>query len=291
MASNPSSQQLNAQHLVLCAGTVTGASFEELVAAARAGGFDAISLFPTHYRQARAAGASDADLRLRLADNGLCIAELDPLLNWVPGHEFPADAGMGLATEDEFYRMADALGARSLNVVWALPQRIPEELLAEAFAAVCNRAAQHGLLAHIEFLPWAQVDSVEAALRIVRLADRPNGGILFDSWHHFRSRSRSRSRIDNAALAMLPDECVQAIQLNDAPALAEENLVEETMQRRLLPGEGDIALVEIIRALDAAGCNAPLGIEVFSTALQKLAPVEIGRIVGDNLRALRRQAR
>jgi sugar phosphate isomerase/epimerase len=285
MANNISPQQLTAQHLVLCAGTVTGANFAQLIAAAHAGGFDAVSLFPAQYRDARAAAASDADLRLQLADNGLCIAELDPLLNWVPGHEFPADAGMGLATEDEFYRIADALGARSLNVVWALPQRVPEEVLVEAFAAVCDRAARHGLLAHIEFLPWAQVDSIETALRIVRLANRPNGGILFDSWHHFRGG------IDNAVLTTLPGAYVQAIQLNDAPALAEENIVEETMQRRLLPGDGDIALVEIIRALDASGCTAPWGIEVFSTALQQLAPVEVGRIVGENLRALRQRAR
>jgi sugar phosphate isomerase/epimerase len=285
MASNPSAQQLTAQHLVLCAGTVTGADFGQLVAAASAGGFDAVSLFPAQYRQARASGASDTDLRLLLADNGLCIAELDPLLNWVPGHEFPADAGMGLATEDEFYRIKDALGARSLNVVWALPQRIPEELLAAAFAAVCERAARHELLVHIEFLPWAQVDSIETALRIVRLADQPNGGILLDSWHHFRSG------VDNSVLAHLPGDRILAIQLNDAPALAGENLVEETMQRRLLPGAGDIALAEIIRGLDASGCRAPLGVEVFSAELQKLPPVEIGRMAGDNLRALLRRAR
>lgn len=285
MSGNPGSQQLSAQHSVLCAGTVTGASFEQLVAAANAGGFDAVSLFPAHYRQAREQGNSDADLRLLLADNGLCIAELDPLLNWVPGHEFPADAGMGLASEDEFYRIHDALGGRSLNVVWALPQRVPEALLVEAFAAVCDRAVRHGLLVHIEFLPWAQVDTIETALRIVRLADRRNGGVLFDSWHHFRSG------VDNALLATLPGACIQAIQLNDAPLLAGENLVEETMQRRLLPGDGAIALVEILHALATAGCDAPLGVEVFSTELQKLPPVEIGRIVGENLRALRQQVR
>lgn len=285
MANSPNPQQLNEQHLVLCAGTVTGADFAQLVAAARAGGFDAVSLFPSQYQQARAGGASDLDLRLMLADSGLCIAELDPLLNWVPGHEFSTDAGMGVAAEDEFYRIADALGARSLNVVWALPQRIPEELLVESFAAVCDRAAQHGLLAHIEFLPWAQVDSIESALRVVRLADRLNGGVLLDSWHHFRSG------VGNAILATLPGDRILAIQLNDAPALAEENIVEETMQRRRLPGDGDIALVEILRALAAAGCTAPVGVEVFSTELQKLPPVEIGRIAGDNLRALRQQAR
>lgn len=276
--------QLDARHSVLCAGTVGGADFAQLLAAARAGGFDAVSLFPALYRQARAAGHSDADLRLMLADHGLCIAELDPLLNWVPGHEFPVDAGMGIGSEEEFYRIADALGARSLNVVWALPARLPEELLVESFARVCDRAAQHGLLAHLEFLPWAQIDDIAVALRIAGLAGRPNGGVLLDSWHHFRSG------FDAEQLAALPLDRVVAIQLNDAPARAETDLVDETMQRRLLPGDGDIPLAELLGTLAAGGCKAPLGVEVFSTELQRLAPVEIGRRAGARLRGLRERA-
>jgi len=285
MANAKSPQQLHAQDLVLCSGTVMGASFEQLVAAANAGGFDAISLFPAQYQQARAAGRSDIDLRLLLADNGLCIAELDPLLNWVPGHYFPSDAGMGLVAEDEFYRIAAALGARSLNVVWALPERVPEQLLVEAFAALCDRAARYDLLAHIEFLPWAQIDNVKTALRIVQQAGRPNGGVMFDSWHHFRGA------IDNAELARIPGDKIVAIQLNDAPRQAEDNLVEETMARRRLPGDGDIDLCGIIQCLDSSGCNAPLGVEIFSAELQRLDPITIGRKVGDNLRALLRRAR
>ena len=278
-------QQLSAQDLVLCAGTVTGASFSQLIAAARAGEFDAISLFPAQYQQARSAGLSDSDLRAMLADNGLCIAELDPLLNWVPGHVFPSDAGMGVVDEEVFYRIADALGARSLNVVWALPQRVPEELLIEAFAALCDRAAQHNLLAHIEFLPWAQIDNVKTAVRIVEQANRVNAGIMFDSWHHFRGG------IDDAVLSELPANKIVAIQLNDAPRQAEDNVIEETMSRRRLLGEGDIDLSGIIRRLDKQGCNAPLGVEIFSAELQRLDPVTIGRRVGENLRALLRQAR
>jgi sugar phosphate isomerase/epimerase len=60
---------------------------------------------------------------------------------------------------------------------------------------------------------------------------------------------------------------------------------------RLLPSAGDIALVEIMRALEAPGYRAPVGGEVFSTELWKLPPVEIGRIAGDNLRALLQQVR
>lgn len=285
MASAKSPQQLGAQDLVLCSGTVMGADFAQLVAAAHAGSFNAISLFPAQYQQARHAGVSDAALRMQLADHGLCIAELDPLLNWVPGHEFPSDAGMGVVDEDSFYRIADALGARSLNVVWALPERVPEMLLVEAFAALCDRAAQHGLLAHIEFLPWAQIDNIQTALRIVQQADRPNAGIMFDSWHHYRSGS------GDAVLAAVPGDKIVAIQLNDAPQQAEDNLIEETMARRRLLGDGDIDLCGIIGRLDESGCNAPIGVEIFSDELRRLAPIDIGRMVGDNVRALLQRAR
>jgi sugar phosphate isomerase/epimerase len=285
MASAKLPQQLDAQDLVLCSGTVMGADFAQLIAAASAGGFDAVSLFPAQYQQARAAGLSDAALRSMLADNGLRIAELDPLLNWVPGHYFPSDAGMGVVAEDEFYRIADALGARSLNVVWALPEQLPEAELIEAFAALCDRAARHNLLAHIEFLPWAQINNVLIALRIVQQADRPNAGVMFDSWHHFRSG------VDDAVLGEIPVDKIVAIQLNDAPRQAEDNLIEETMQRRRLLGDGDIDLVDIIQRLDNSGCNAPLGVEIFSAELQCLDPLTVGRKVGENLRTLLRRAR
>lgn len=279
--STLTAQQLDTRHSVLCAGTVTGADFAQLLAAAAAGRFDAVSLFPALYEQARAGGAASADLRRMLADHGLCIAELDPLLNWVPGYEFPVQTAMGVVAEDDFYRIADALGARSLNVVWALPDRVPEALLVESFAGVCDRAARHGLLVHIEFIPWAQIGDIATALRIVQQADRPNGGVLFDSWHHFRGG------FDDAQLAALPLDRVFAIQLNDAPAAAESDVVDETMRRRLLPGDGAIPLPRLVGALAAGGCTAPLGIEIFSSALQQRPPVEVGRIAGERLRALR----
>lgn len=279
------SGDLGRDHFVLCNGTVMHAGFAQLVEAARAGGFDAISLFASTYRRARESeGLSDADMRLMLADNGLRIAELDPLLNWVPGHVFRGDAAMD-ADEDTFYRIADALGARSVNVVWALPQRLPETQFVDAFAALCDRAAAHGLLMHLEFLPWAQIDSAAAAFAVVRQAGRANGGILFDSWHHFRGGAC------NAAISEIPGRHYFAVQLNDAPAQAAADPIAETMQARLLPGAGAIDVVEVIRQLDRSGSRAPLGVEVFSTELWRLPPLEIGRRAGENLRRIAALAR
>src|SRR5262245_4338693 len=112
--------------LVLCAGTVATSGLLERIDAAAEAGFAGLSLFPDDYRRARAAGVSDAELRRRLTDAGLAIAEIDPLLSWLPGEPSGAgvrDEGRGfLGTgEDEFYAIADAVGARSINAALADP--------------------------------------------------------------------------------------------------------------------------------------------------------------------------
>ena len=121
---------LNERDLVLCVGTLGNPNFSELVAAARAGGFNSISMIPSTYRKGRfEEKLSDSDMRHMLAANGLRVAELDPLLNWVPGHTFKSsDASVFDADEEFFYRMAEALQARSLNAVWALPEKLPASM-------------------------------------------------------------------------------------------------------------------------------------------------------------------
>lgn len=280
---------LGPSDLVLCAGTVPQAGFVERCAAAAEAGFTGVSLFLDDLKRARAEGSSDADLVAVLRDHGLAVAELDPLLNWMPGTELGGDAsaeGQGFFgyREADFHAAADLLGARSINAVLYAEEEQPRDAIAEAFAGVCDRANEHGLLVHLEFLPWTQVRDLPTALEIVCLAGRANGGVLLDAWHHFRG--------DGANEAIEPvAEHVFAIQLDDAPSRAEADVVGETMQRRLLPGEGDIDLVEIVRRLDAGGCGAPVGVEVFSSALQKLPAAEAARRAADATRAVLAEAR
>ena len=172
-----------------------------------------------------------------------------------------------------------------MNVVSFTDTPLMMSAIAEAFAALCDRAAARGLLVHLEFLPWTLIPDLDAALEIVELADRPNGGVMFDTWHHFRSRTKN-DRIRN-----VPGRRILALQMNDAPREAEENLIEETLHRRLLPGEGDIDLVEILRLIDQAGSPAPVGVEIFSDALARLPAKEVARRAGEAARAVLRQAR
>lgn len=267
--------------LVLCAGTVSGSGFVQRAAAAAAAGFAGLSLFAADYERARAAGLADADLRRVLRDHGLAVAELDPLLSWLPVEERD---GAGLRAEgrafaahgeDDFYAIADALGgARAINAVLADP---PADLdrVADAFAALCDRAARRGLAVTLEFLPWTHIGDAATAARIVERAGRPNGGVMLDAWHHARS---------DAPLASIPPARVAAIQLADAPARPEPDLVDETLHRRLLPGEGDADLAGLLRHLRAGGCTAPVGVEVFSDALAAGPLEEVAQRAADAAR-------
>jgi len=268
--------------LVLCRGTIAAASFRERAAAAAAAGYGAISLFAADYRSGREAGLSDADMRALLADHGLAIAELDPLMHWIPGRPH---AERGAADEAEFFAIADAIGARSINAAIGVPGAVATDLVAESFAGVCDRAREHGLLVHLEFLPWTAIDDLRKAVDVVRLAGRANGGVMFDTWHHLRSG------LPDSVIDEIPADCIIAIQTNDAPRQAEDDLLAETLHRRLLPGEGDIDLPGIFRRLFAGGCVAPVGVEVFSDELAKLPCEEAARRAAEATRRVLARAR
>lgn len=263
---------MDRQSLVLCRGTVPNAPFRERVELARATGFDGISLFASDYADARAGGLSDTDMRLILNDHGIEVAELDPLLRWIPEVH---DTQQGLRDESEFYSIADGIGARSLNIAIGAPGEIPLEKIADAFAGVCRRANAVGLLVHLEFLPWSAVPNLEVALEVVQTAGAENGGVMFDTWHH------ARSGLPNASISALSAQNVIAIQINDAPAKPSPNLIEETMHHRRLPGDGEIDLVDILDRLRGGGCEAPLGIEVFNDELNALPSAEVAQRAGE----------
>jgi sugar phosphate isomerase/epimerase len=214
-----------------------------------------------------------------LADRGLVVWGLDPLLTWLPGEaERAASSVAGAASEEDFYRIADALGAESLNLAQAFGSSVELDEAARALAGVAERAARHGLAVTLEFLPWSGIPDAATALEIALRAEHPGATVMVDSWHHFRGSC------DHAQIRAIPGRRLGGIQLSDAPAARSSELIVETMQARLLPGEGDAPLGEILRALRDTGTRAPLGIEVFSAELDRLAPVEVGRRAGEAAR-------
>jgi len=278
---------LGPQDTVLCSGTLRhGISFRQRLAAARAGGFSAISLWGRDHREARAEGWSDADIVAMLDDHGLAVAEVDPAWWWLPGAadvHIPPDLdreGIFAFGEDELFAVAEAVGAHSVNAVdvfggaWSLDEA------AEAFARLCDRANERGLLVQLEFLPWSKIPDMTTAWEVVRRADRANGGLTLDAWHYFRSGSAG------PLLSTIPGDRILGLQLCDAAATPEPDPMHATLHERLLPGDGELALATLVADLRASEAVAPIGVEVFSDDLDLLEPEEVGRRAGTSLRRL-----
>jgi sugar phosphate isomerase/epimerase len=273
--------------LVLCSGTVArDTPFRERVEAAAAAQFAAISLWGRDHAAARAEGWSDADMRTMLDDHGLSVAELDPAWWWLPGaadvHIAPEHDPFDVFRfgEDDLFALADTFGARSLNAVDVFGGDFTTEQAAESFAALCDRAAGHGLLVHLEFLPWSRIPDVRAAWDVVRLAGRDNGGIAVDSWHFFRGDP------DFDALASVPGDRILGLQLDDGPAEPEADLMTATLHDRLLPGDGAFDLRRLTDTLRDTGTTTPMGVEVFSDELHALGAAAAARRAADATRAL-----
>jgi sugar phosphate isomerase/epimerase len=259
---------LGPSSLVLCSGTVPrDISFLERIEAAAAAGYDAISLWGRDYARARRDGHSDAEMRAMLDDHGLVVAEVDPAWWWTPGADeihIPVELDtleVFVHGEDDLLRMAEAMGARSLNAADVFGGTWSVDDAAEAFAGLCDRAAEHGLLVHLEWLAWSRIPDMDSARAVVHGADRDNGGLNVDTWHCARTGTTPDE------LRALPPERVFAIQLSDAPLEAEDNLIEATLHDRALPGEGALDLPGYLGALRDSGVRCPVGVEVFSDAL------------------------
>jgi sugar phosphate isomerase/epimerase len=278
---------LGSNDLVLCSGTVARRTpFRDRLDAAVAAGYAAVSLWGRDYQAARDEGYSDADLRALLEDHGLAVAELDPVWWWTPGA-----AGFSIAPEfdpvdvfrfgeADLFRIAELFGARSLNAADVLGGNWGVEDAAECFAALCDRASEHGLLVHLEWLAWSRIADLATALEVVTQADRPNGGLNIDTWHCARTGTSA------ADLLAVPGGLVLAIQVNDGPSEAEENLIEATLHDRLLPGEGEFDLQGYLRSLRTIGADAPIGVEVSSDELHALGATEAARRAAEATRSL-----
>jgi sugar phosphate isomerase/epimerase len=245
------------------------------VYAAAAAGYAAIGVFLGSWAQLRANPEQLDAVDAALDTTGLCVANIETLRGWaVPGANDALAAQEALA-----YDMAGHWGCRYVQVIGDAEG--PLDRAAEGFAALCDRAADHGLAVGLEWVPsMTNIQDAPTALQIVLDADRSNGGLCVDSWHF----TRSTNRLDD--LRAIPGEKVVATQWNDGTIDAQNsNYYEDTLSNRVLPGQGEFALDEMLRILDAAGSQAPLGVEICSSELWA-APVDVAAQRGaDAMRA------
>jgi sugar phosphate isomerase/epimerase len=256
-------------------------SFAERAAAAAEAGFAGIGLLGEDYFAEKEHGLSDADAAAILADHGLELAEVEFVFDWSAGDDEPARAENGRHLEEHVWAVADTFGPRVVSVGELVPADMlpPFEELADRFGALCDRAAEHGLLVALEFMPFCGIPDIATGRALVEAVGRANAGLNVDSYHYFRGNP------DPEALRAVGDRAFM-IQLDDADAEVVGELFEDTMLRRRYPGEGSFGLVDFLRILNEAGAPGPKSVEILSSDNQALAVEDAARRAHDTTRAV-----
>lgn len=231
--------------------------------AARAG-FEGIGIWHAdleHVRETRTL----AEVKALLDDNGLEYLELECLLDWMLD---PADGlrGVADARKELLFEAAAALDAHHIKVanIFGRPCELPA--LTERYAELCAEAAErHGARMVYEFMPPdVNVQDLDTALAIVQAAGTPNAAVAIDTWH------MAKLGIAPDELRCIPDGLLGWFELSDGHYRNLPDPVDETVNHRALPGEGEFPIREYVAAAREAGYRGPWGVEVLSAELRNL---------------------
>ncbi len=163
---------------------------------------------------------------------------------------FPLDGKEDPAAFEEALRVGAALGATRAT---AHIHDADADTAITRFARFCAMAAQHGIIAGLEFNSFSAVKDIASAATIVQGAGQSNGELVCDMLHLVRSGGTAA---DVAAVA----DRIGYAQISDGPAtIADADRWPEAIRQRALPGDGDFPIIDIMQSL---GRNAVIEIEV-----------------------------
>jgi len=185
--------------------------------------------------------------------------------------EFWVDKGEPARTESDrlrkqLFETAAAFDAHHIKVGNIPGTPCELDKLTEAFAELCQDAAKHTAAKVVyEFMPFdVNVNTLDTALELVQGAAEPNGALAIDTWH------MGKLGIAPADLKRIPPEYLGWVELSDGQYENQPDPIDEVVNRRKLPGEGEFEIAGYVEACQQTGYNGPWGVEVLSEELRNL---------------------
>jgi sugar phosphate isomerase/epimerase len=231
-------------------------------------GFDGLGLWHAdvqHVLETRSLG----EMKRVFDDNGLRYLELEFLMDW-----FLDEDDERRRASDEIrellLRAAGELDAHHVKVgnIPGVPAEIPR--LTEGFGELCAEAAQRTDAKIVyELMPFdVNVNSLDTVLQVVGGAGAENGGVAIDTWH------MSKLGIAPDDLRRIPVEYLSWVELSDGRLDDMDDPVDETVNHRALPGEGEFDVRGYVEVCRDHGYPGPWGVEVLSEELRN-NPIDV----------------
>jgi len=206
-----------------------------------------------------------SELKQIMDDNGLRYLELEFLMDWFLD---PDDERRRASDETRtlLFEAAAELDAHHIKVgnIPGTPCELPQ--LTERYAELCANAAEHHDAKIVyELMPFdVNVRDLDTALAVVEGADASNGGLAIDTWH------MAKLGIEPDDLRRVPTRFLSWVELSDGRYESLPDLVDETVNHRELPGEGEFPIGSYVAVGREMGYQGPWGVEVLSEELRNL---------------------
>lgn len=242
-----------------------------LVRAAARAGFDAVGL--------RVFTRPGSPLKVQIAGDEAVIAEVRTAVDETGIRVLDIEA-FGLSPEfdkEQSVRGLEAGAALGADRLLAVGADMERSRLLENLGWLAETASGYGIRVGLEFIPYAVIDTLEAALDVIHAVSHPNVGLLLDALH------LSRSGGDPSALAAVPAGLFAYAQISDAVATIpnHDDLPAEARTDRRLLGEGDLWLEELLHVLPN---DLPLSVEAPVKRHAQKSVDERARILHGNAR-------
>ena len=209
-----------------------------------------------------------AEVRKLVDDYGLRHLELEFLGDWFLD---PDDERRRASDERRalLFEAAAELPAHHIKVGNLAGTECELSQIVESYAELCADAARYTDAKVVyEFMPYdVQVNDIDTALEVVEGADAPNGGLALDTWH------LGKLRLEPDELRRISPRFVSWVELSDGPFEYAEDRLDEVINRRRLPGEGEFPVADYVAVCRELGYDGPWGVEVLSEELRNL-PIE-----------------
>lgn len=238
-------------------------TLEEQVRAAAAAGFRLLTPDLFSLRAYRDDHGGVERLRDVVDANGMTVFD-------VIGITVTDDRAATMAELDEILSFADVLGA-----TW-IPSRMPIDNATSrgVYAEVADRVSSAGVGLAFEYSSFSGIKSLrQASEYVAEMATRsPRQAMMIDSWHFYQCGDT----LDG--LRALDPSLFGYLQLDDALDPGPDTRFD-TLNRRTLPGRGNLDLVGFMSVCNDLGLEGVVSIELMSEELRRLDVDDYARLV------------
>lgn len=202
-------------------------------------------------------------IRHRLDGTGVVALDVEPVMISPPGD--------GRGAPDHGEAIVDGAVELGARFVLVASRDADVGRVADRVAELSSRVRGSGVRLVLEFLPILGIRTLDEALAVVERTGDGEVGVLVDVLH------LARSGATPADLARVDPHRLPYLQLCDAPATPEDGsvggLLHEALHRRLLPGDGELPLDDVLRTVP----DVPVSLEMRSRPLVAAFPDPVDR--------------